>query len=489
MNRSTARWTTSFAAAALLALPLSSMAQTAPPETPPAAAAQSQQSAAPQEHLSKAKEALNSIQVASAPVQVKTRINELKQRVSKLERVAATSQPAGSATAGTAGAKSSVRWDSEVASIDRTLTQMLGPASATGTSGTAAAAASEKAAAAMNIDPEVRSKLIDFRTHITAFAAAMAGAPAPSAAPSASEPAGTSTAAQPPASTQPPATATGSMGTTTSTSAQPPTSATGTASSAEVMAQLPAGSASAQQANAEAAKQHLTAARNTLSELTQLPAAAQLTGDSRTQVTQLISNFNELITTNTDWPAAYAKLEANLNALLGSQTPDESSARTTASGTAGAVGTSGTIAALDPAIRAKLVEFRGHLEKFQQAAGGPKRSESAPESTGSTTAGSMTGSAGTAASASTAATQSTATQSATSQIAPSGRADHQEVLRLIQAIEAVLQSAGSPTAASTATGTTGSATSSTQGGMILTAAQAEQLKSHLNELKRIFNQK
>ena len=48
----------------------------------------------------------------------------------------------------------------------------------------------------------------------------------------------------------------------------------------------------------DAAKQQLTAARNSLSELTQLPAASQLTGEARTQVQQLISNFNELITTN-----------------------------------------------------------------------------------------------------------------------------------------------------------------------------------------------
>ena len=64
-------------------------------------------------------------------------------------------------------------------------------------------------------------------------------------------------------------------------------------------------------------KRHLTAARDTLSQLTQLPAAAQLTGDARTQVSQLISNFNELITTNADWRAAYTKLQGNLTALVG----------------------------------------------------------------------------------------------------------------------------------------------------------------------------
>src|SRR5215207_6849096 len=47
----------------------------------------------------------------------------------------------------------------------------------------------------------------------------------------------------------------------------------------------------------EAARAHLTAARNTLSQLTQLPAASQLQGETRSQVAELITNFNELITT------------------------------------------------------------------------------------------------------------------------------------------------------------------------------------------------
>jgi len=113
----------------------------------------------------------------------------------------------------------------------------------------------------------------------------------------------------------------------------------------------------------------LTAARESLSQLTQLPAAAQLTGDARTQVSQLISNFNELITTNTEWRASYAKVQANLNALVGDQRADESPAPAPAPGAAGAVGTSGTTG-VDPTIKAKLVEFRTHLMDFEKAAGG-----------------------------------------------------------------------------------------------------------------------
>ena len=268
---------------------------------------------------------------------------------------------------------------------------------------------------------------------------------------------------------------TGSTSTTGSATAQPPISATGTAAATGSMAtQAAAAPASNQQANPEAAKQHLTAARNSLSEMTQLPAAAQLSGDARTQITQLISNFNELITTNSEWRASYAKVEANLTALLGSETTDESTARTTASGTAGAVGTSGTVAALDPGVRGKLIDFRNHLEKFELAAGGPKTGEPASPA------------------AAAAANEPTMTsQSAASQppAAPSGQVNHQEVIRHIQAIEAILQSAGSPAAGTSATGTTGSTTGSTQAGLTLTAVQAEQLRNHLNELKRLFNEK
>jgi len=107
--------------------------------------------------------------------------------------------------------------------------------------------------------------------------------------------------------------------------------------------------------------------------MTQLPAAQQLTGENRTQVSQLIANFNELITTNAEWKASYAKVNANLSALLGAQTTAEPAA-TPAAGAPGAVGTSGTTAAaLDPAVKAKLVEFQTHLKEFERAAGGAEK--------------------------------------------------------------------------------------------------------------------
>ena len=55
--------------------------------------------------------------------------------------------------------------------------------------------------------------------------------------------------------------------------------------------------ATAGQVDATAAKKHLSEARDALSQMTSMPEAAKLQGDTRTQVSQLIANFNELITT------------------------------------------------------------------------------------------------------------------------------------------------------------------------------------------------
>src|SRR5262245_37540516 len=121
------------------------------------------------------------------------------------------------------------------------------------------------------------------------------------------------------------------------------------------------------QVDVAGAKQHLSAARDTLSQLTSMPEAAKLQGDARTQVSQLISNFNELITTQTDWRASYAKVDANLTALLGPDAPPDQPVGT--AGSAAAVPATG--AQIDPGIRGKLVEFRTQLKAFQSAAGGP----------------------------------------------------------------------------------------------------------------------
>jgi hypothetical protein len=258
-----------------------------------------------------------------------------------------------------------------------------------------------------------------------------------------------------------------------------------------------------QGASQDSAKIHLTAARNALSELTQLPAASQLQGDARNQVSQLINNFNELITTQNDWKAAFAKVEANLATLI---TPAAGVQAPPASGTPGAVGTSGTTAQIDPAIRAKLMEFRQHLDKFEEAA------------------------TATAAPAASAAPTTTTTQPAepaqppptepTSQTPPTTQtppnqpvqaspdpepesanlaADQQELLQHVDAIEGILgaqaaaQAAARPTPGATV-GTTGTQTGESRAPVAgsevtLTQAQLDQLRRHLAELRQLIERK
>lgn len=127
------------------------------------------------------------------------------------------------------------------------------------------------------------------------------------------------------------------------------------------------------------ARQHLAEARRVLSEVTQLPAAAALQGESRTQVAQLITNFNALITAQSDWKEKYNVVELSLNTLIGENAGAgvAGTTGTTTPNPAPPAGTSGTTSAtagaktsLDPAIKAKLEEFRKHLTAFNAAAEG-----------------------------------------------------------------------------------------------------------------------
>jgi hypothetical protein len=434
MTRSTAPWITSLAAAAVLALPLGTLAQTPAPnpqQTPPPAE-QPQQApqpapapteqpkqapqpapapteqptqapqpapppteppqptppateqpsatpmpqASPQDHLRQAKAALADIQDTTLTDTARTRLAELRRHMTALERAAAAPAQA------TAPSRSQRRtgtgpqnWATEVAAIDRVITQMIGTGAATGagtppaTTGTTGTAGT-KAQAAIAVDEAARGKLMEVRTHITAFAAAMSG-----------------THTQPSTSTTEPAAPPPSGATPTPGQTRPiadpdapPTHSPATPAQTQPTAQTPAQPSTAQtpappsttptgNADAEASKRHLTAARDTLTQLTQLPEAAQLTGDARTQVTQLIANFNELITTQAEWRASFAKLDANLTSLIGAERTDEPDVAPPATGIPGAIGTSG-MATLDPKIREKLVEFRRHLAEFQRAAGG-----------------------------------------------------------------------------------------------------------------------
>jgi hypothetical protein len=494
MNRSTARWTTALAAATLLALPSGAWAQTTAAQPPAPSANQDAQATSPQDHLKMAEAALNGIPATAVTGRSKTRMTELKQHLSALQRAAAANDNASAmgaarrSSTATKDARGNTAWATEAAAIDRILTEMLGPGTtagatepgATGTSGTSAAPA---------LDDETRAKLMEVRSHVTAFAASISGAgSAPSAAAQSTTPAEPPTSAtQPPTSATQPPTSASQPPTSSTSSTQPPTG-----TQAPTSAQAPA-SASTPQADEEAAKRHLTAARDTLSQLTQLPAATQLSGDARTQVSQLITNFNELITTSANWHDAYAKVDANVTALIGAQTTDESTAAATA-GTAGAVGTSGSATgSLDPTIRAKLVEFRSHLREFEKAAGGA----SAPAASNTSAAGAATSGqagAGTSAAGTTASSSAAGEQS---QAAAKQPASSDEAMRHIEAIEAILNGNSAGASGAGTAGTTGSGTSGTTGtsgagaasGLMLERAQLEQLRMHLAELRRLLNQK
>ena len=114
-----------------------------------------------------------------------------------------------------------------------------------------------------------------------------------------------------------------------------------------------------------------------LSEVTTMPQAAQLQGEARTQVSQLITNFNALITAQSNWREKYASVEQNLNTLLGAgadtAVTGTTGTSTTTTGTAGTSGSTTTTASkavtVDPAIKTKLEEFKRHLTAFEAAAG------------------------------------------------------------------------------------------------------------------------
>jgi hypothetical protein len=391
MKGSILRWTTAIAATAVLAVPAATFAQTPPattPQPPAASATADTQAASPADHIRLAKAAIESIPADSLTAKPKAQVAALKRHLSSLERAAAAkdAKAGAAATAATAGAaKAGASWATEVAAIDKIVTELTGNASTPG----AAAPTGTAGAAAVALDPTTSAKLAEVRTHVTAFAAAMSGtAPAANtAAPMTSSP-DAMAAANPPATSSAAPTATASAQ-PPATGSQPPAPQPATPSTPDpaVAGTTPQPTPDAT-VDQEAAAKHLTAARDALTQLTQLPAAAQLTGDARTQVQGLIANFNELITTKAEWRASYAKVDANLTALLGVERADESPATPPAAtppaatpatpptspptGTAGAVGTGGTTTVnLDPALRAKLMEMRTHLVAFQKAAGGP----------------------------------------------------------------------------------------------------------------------
>lgn len=529
MKRSTASWTTAIAASALLAMPVGSWAQQTSPtpsQTPSASRPAGEQSSS-NEHLRKAETALNDIPAASLTGTAKSRVAELKRHITALQRSSSAGKV--SAPAG----KSSTSASTELAAADRILTELLGGEGTTGAPEPGAAGTTGKTAskAAPGLDDAAKAKLQEVRTHLTAFAASMGSTPSPGAEdPSASASAAAAAAAASPSTPSASPSQTPSSTTTTASPATTPAPTEPAAATPPAQAQAgqqpPAG---AQSVDTDAVKKHLTAARESLSQLTQLPAAAQLTGDARTQVSQLISNFNELISTNTDWRASYSKVQANLNSLVGDQRADESPATpaTPAPGAAGAVGTSGT-STVDPTIRAKLVEFRTHLMEFEKAAGGasasaspaaspatpadPAAAAAQPSPTSPSTPPSTppavapteptppaaapttpaepspstptpTGTSGRTAPAPAGTTGTTAPAADSPDQSAKAQSGHSDAMRHIEAIEAILNGS------SGAAGTTGSATSKpAAGASSLNREQIEQIRTHLAELRKALNQ-
>jgi hypothetical protein len=374
MKRLITRWTTTMATAAMLGLPVVGFANTpqnpAPqpqptqpqpssPTVTPQQPSPSAQAVSPQEHLSQAKAAADSITEISIPATSRNQLAQLKKHLAALDKATSSATPTA-----TPAAKSNTNWATDAAAIDKIITEMLGSETATATSATPGAAGTTgKAASPTALDADTRAKLMDVRTHITAYAAGMSGTAATKTDAPLANPDPTAAAA--PAQQAP--------STTPAAAALPAAPATSPATVAAP------GAAAQPPVDADAAHRALTAAQESLTQFTQLPAAAQLSGDARTEVGQLIVNFNELTSAQSNWRASYVKVAANLTALLGPDNGDVAAtasapAATAPTGTPGAVGTSGaTKAALDPGVRAKLVEFRRNLADFEKASGGAEK--------------------------------------------------------------------------------------------------------------------
>ena len=564
MKRFTARWTTVLAATALLAAPATGGAQTrqTPSTTPAGDPSMAQAPAAgPQEtalqdvraggreHLRRARATLDEISDGSLTGNARTRIAELKGYLGSLDQQvsgpadrprsdSASMQPAAAdrAQEETAAVK--------MAKIETAIGELLsggraaqhsGEPGAAGTSG--AAGTADAGARGAALDEATRAKLEDVRMHVRAFAASRPTAGAPGQAHRSPNEAATSptSASAPPSAASataqssqhdPTPTATGRSRTgmpQTAAPDQPPVTDTRTA---DPRHQAPAegavgGQQGEQQVDADAVQRHLTAARDTLSGLTQLPAAAQLTGEPRQQVSELISNFNELITTKTAWRGSYAKVESNLQALLGEE--EGAAPASQPASEPGAVGTSGANS-LDPEVRAKLVEFRSHLREFERAAThGTSGAGMTPESTatgvatrasatdpatasGSTSTGAQAGGPG-GMPGTTAPRTDTGQQGARTGYSPADRAadpsaalrpGHAEAMRHIEAIEAVLTGATTPATGADAgrtAGTTGTAAEAAHGqahgerkAIHLDAQQIQQIRTHLEQLRQGLNE-
>jgi hypothetical protein len=366
--------------AGLIVLPVAAGGQTAAEPPAPSAAPQNQTLGTPEEHLKQADAAVKSISSTALSSKAAARIAELKQHLNALQTVAATQAGPSAAASSNAhaghGGPTGAQWSVQAAEADKIIGELLNdapagaisPSTAPDTKPSGGAGGSATATTAAGLDQETRARLTTARASLMAFAAAMGGgesgpkgqtqAPAAPGPASGTSSAGAGAAATANAATQP------SSAAPSGESAAPKPATAGLAASTPNATPAQGAGAPAPPAGSsfETAKQALTAARDSLSQLTKLPAVQQLTGEPRTQVSQLITSFNALITATTDWRGAYAKVDAHLTALIGPAAA-EPQAEAPAAGTA-----AGAAEGLDPVLKGKLGEFRTHLKEFEKAA-------------------------------------------------------------------------------------------------------------------------
>jgi hypothetical protein len=142
--------------------------------------------------------------------------------------------------------------------------------------------------------------------------------------------------------------------------------------------------------NKELARQALAAARQSLAEMTKLPAVTSLQGEQRTQLANFISDFNSFATATTDWRSKYEVVDQSLDKLLGQ---GDSGSASGAAASSAATPQGGGAANLDPSITQKLQEVRTHLNEFEQASGDPLFAVDAIQKTLDTAAGGTNASA------------------------------------------------------------------------------------------------
>src|SRR5262245_51848804 len=197
MIRSTARWTTALAAAALIGVPAAGWAQeTSPaPQTPqtqspqnpasaPAASPDQNAANSPTDHVRLAKQAFDSIPRTSIPAASRAKFAQLRSHLDNLERAVASGAASSSGEAGAAGtagkartgqAPSAPNWGTDVAAIDKLLTDLIGPEGSPSTAPAQPTATAGGARATPPLDESVKDKLREVRRHITELASSMSG--------------------------------------------------------------------------------------------------------------------------------------------------------------------------------------------------------------------------------------------------------------------------------------------------------------------------